>query len=162
MGLILLFAVANPVPVNAQDASKPSTEVQKLSSWVGTWKAEARGYSGTTTCEWYAGGFGLVCNMEGTGPEGQYSSISICSYDPDSKEYTIYTLSSDGPSGMAKGTLNGNTWLFQSDSTANGRSVKNRSTFVDVTPTSQTYKIEVSLDGGPWDVVAEGKSIKVK
>jgi hypothetical protein len=160
--MIWLFGAANSVQVLAQETPMPAPEVQKLASWLGTWKAEDRGYSGTTTCDWHAGGFGLVCRMEGTSPEGKYNSISICSYDPDTKEYSIYTLSSDGPGSLARGTLTGNTWLFQSDSTANGKRVKNRSTFVDDTPMTQSYKVEISLDGGPWDVVAEGKSTKVK
>jgi hypothetical protein len=160
--MMLLFAVAAKAQIPSLEVPKPAAEVQRLASMLGTWKSEMDKSSATNTCEWFPGGFGLVCHSEGTAQDGGYSGIALYSYDPEAKVYTGYSLGSLGPGGMAKGTVTGNTWLFQSESTANGKPVRTRLTLVEVTPTSQTVKMEISMDGSPWTVVGEAKATKVK
>ena len=43
-----------------------------------------------------------------------------------------------------------------------GKPIKLRYTEVQESPTFYTYQAEVSVDGGPWAVIAEGKVTKVK
>jgi len=43
-----------------------------------------------------------------------------------------------------------------------GKPAKYRLTIVEVSPTANTTKVELSVAGGPWTVTAEGKSTKVK
>ena len=175
--VIIVLALAVPClafgqPQTAQPP-KPGPEVQKLAYTLGTWKTEGEAkagnpfgpagkFSGTGTCEWFAGGFHLVCRGESTGPAGKATNLSIAGYDAEAKVYTYYTIASLGWSETAKGSLSGNTWTWLSDGKAAGKPAKFRYTEVLVSPTSSTFKAEYSVEGGPWIVAEEGKSTKVK
>jgi hypothetical protein len=172
--LVVVFVLAFAVPCLAQTAQppKPGAEVQKLAYHVGTWKGEgeikagpfgpAGKFSGTDTCEWFAGGFHVVCRSEGTGPTGKHTELYIFGFDAEAKAYTYYGITSEGESGSSKGSLAGSTWTWLWDGKAAGKPAKYRITEVEVSPTSYTFKIEYSVAGGPWTVVMEGKSAKVK
>jgi len=174
--VIIVLALAVPCLAFGQAQTtqppKPGPEVQKLAYYVGTWKGEgevkagpfgpAGKFSGTDTCEWFAGGFHLVCRGEGTSPEGKRTGLSILAYDAEAKAYTYYGISSFGESDAAKGSLTGSTWTWLWDGKAAGKPAKFREIEEQVSPTSQTFKIEYSVAGGPWTVVMEGKSTKVK
>jgi len=88
--------------------------------------------------------------------------LSILAYDAEAKAYTYYGISSFGESDAAKGSLTGSTWTWLWDGKAAGKPAKFREIEEQVSPTSQTFKIEYSVAGGPWTVVMEGKSTKVK
>src|SRR5215831_731178 len=70
---------------------KPGREVQKLAYYLGTWRGEGETKAGpfgpagklssTTTCEWFAGGFHLVCRGEESGPTGKRTFLKIRAYD---------------------------------------------------------------------------------
>jgi len=55
-----------------------------------------------------------------------------------------------------------NTWHWEWDGMVTGKPAKYRFTIVEVSPTANTTKVELSVAGGPWTVTAEGKSAKVK
>jgi len=170
--LVIIIVLAFAVPCLAQTAQspKPGPEVQKLGYYVGTWKSEGEAkagpsagkWSGTMTCEWFAGGFHLMCRGEGTGPEGKTTSLAILAYDAEAKAYTYHAISSRGESGSSKGSLTGSTWTWLWEGKAAGKPAKYRLTEVEVSPTSSTAKLENSVAGGPWTVIEEGKSTKVK
>jgi hypothetical protein len=176
--LVLVVFLALAVPClafgQAQTAQPPKAgpEVQKLAYNVGTWKFEGEDkaspfgpggkFSGTETCEWFAGGFHIVCRSEGTGPEGKTTELAILAYDAEAKAYTYHAISSRGESGSSKGSLTGSTWTWLWDGKAAGKPAKYRLTEVEVSPTSSTFKLENSVAGGPWTVIQDGKSTKVK
>jgi hypothetical protein len=175
--LLIIVFIALAVPClafgQAQTAQppKPGPEVQKLAYFLGTWKGEgeikagplgpAAKLSGTTTCEWFAGGFHVVCRRESTG-EGKRTQLEILAYDAEAKAYTYYGINSFGESHSSKGSLAGNTWTWLRDGKVAGKPAKFRETEEQVSPTSQTFKIEYSVAGGPWTVVVEGKATKVR
>jgi hypothetical protein len=103
-----------------------------------------------------------VCRSEGTGPTGKTAELEVFGYDAEAKAYTYYGIGSSGESGVAKGSLTGNTWTWLWDQKAAGKPAKYRYTEVQGSPTSFTYKVENSVAGGPWTVIAEGKATKVK
>ena len=88
MGWLLLMKAQI---VSGQEATaqqpKPGPEVQKLTYYLGTSKGEgetkggpfgpAGKLSSTTTCEWFAGGFHLVCRGEEKGPTGTRTFLNI-------------------------------------------------------------------------------------
>ena len=173
--LLVIVVLAFAVPCLAQPAQppKPGPEVQKLAYYLGTWKTEAEvkvgsplypvgKYSGTDTCEWFAGGFHLVCRGEGTGPAGKNTSLGILAYDAEAKVYTYYGISSIGETESGKMTVTGNTWTSTSEGKMADKPAKFRFTEVQVSPTSYTFKFETSVAGGPWTVFEEGKATKVK
>ena len=168
--VVLVFAV--PCLAQTTQPPKPGPEVQKLAYSVGTWKTEgeikagsllpAGKYSVTGTCEWFAGGFHMVCRSEGTGPAGKRTELSILAHDAEAKAYTYYGISSLGESVSSKGSLAGNTWTWLWEGKAAGKPARFRYTEVQVSPTSYTFKVENSVADGPWSVIEEGKATKVK
>ena len=83
-------------------AQKPGSEHKKLEYFVGKWtstgemKASPFGPGGkitaSDTCEWFQGGFAVVCHSQGTGPAGPAKSIGIMGYSPEEKKYTYFGL----------------------------------------------------------------------
>jgi len=171
--VIVVLALVVPCLAFAQATPpKPGPEVQKLAYYVGTWKSEGEAkassfgpagkFSGTDTCEWFAGGFHLMCRGEGTGPQGKMTDLGIFAYDAEAKTYTYHGISSLGESEDAKGSLTGDTWTWLAEGKVAGKPAKFRFTEVQVSPTSYTFKFENSVGGGPWTVIEEGKATKVK
>ena len=105
--LLIMAQIASGQEATAQQP-KPGPEVQKLAYYLGTWKGEgetkggafgpAGKLSSTTTCEWFAGGFHLVCRGEEKGPAGTRTFLNIRAYDEKAKSYTEYGISSLGES----------------------------------------------------------------
>lgn len=81
---LLIVAHAASVPAATAQQPKPGPEVQRLGYYLGSWRGEgetkggpfgpAGKLSSTTTCEWFAGGFQLVCRGEERGPTGKRAS----------------------------------------------------------------------------------------
>jgi Protein of unknown function (DUF1579) len=152
---------------------KPGPEVQKLAYYLGTWKGEgetkggpfgpAGKLSSTTTCEWFAGGFHLVCRGDESGPTGKRTFLNIRAYDEKAKAYTEYGISNFGESEYnTGGSIVGNKRAFVFDIDMEGKLTKLRYMEVQESPTFFTYHAEASIDGGPWTMIAEGKVTKVK
>jgi len=170
--VVLLLAVPCLAFGQAQPP-KPGPEVQKLAYYLGTWKSEgevkvgspshpAGKFSGTESCEWFAGVFHLVCRGEGTGPRGKSTSMGILAYDTEAKVYTYYGISSLGETDSGKMTITGNTWTSTFEGKMADKPANFRFSEVQESPTSYTFKFESSVAGGPWTVIEEGKSTKVK
>jgi len=171
MGVLLALcgAVAAQAP---GEASKPGPEVQKLGYFVGSWKFEGEAkpgefgpggtFSGEETCEWFAGGFQVVCHSSETSTMGTSKGLSIQAYDPEAKGYTFYMINSRGENVFGKGQLAGNTMNVSWEGTMGGKPAKIRGAMVQESPTAYTFKMEGSLADGPWVVIAEGKETKIK
>lgn len=92
--LLITARIASGQEATAQQA-KPGPEVQKLGYYLGTWKGdgETKGgpfgpagkLSSTTTCDWFAGGFQLVCRGEENGATGTRKFLSIRAYEEKAK-----------------------------------------------------------------------------
>ena len=117
------------------------------------------------TCDWFAGGFHLVCRGEESGAAGERKFLNIVAYDEKAKAYTEYGISSLGESEYSTGgSIVGNkrTFVKDLDSDVKGKPIKLRYTEVQVSPIFYTYQAEASKAGGPWTVIAEGKITKVR
>jgi hypothetical protein len=160
--VVVLLALAVPYVAlgQAQTAPpKPGPEIQRLGYFVGTWTTDTE----TVTYEWFTGGYSLIGRVENTGAEEKSSELRIMTYDPNAKDYTQYRVTSLGPGGtLSRMTVAGNTWLAQWDGVASGKPAKYRFSIVEVTPTSFTAKLEVSVADGPWTVAYETTGIKIK
>lgn len=171
--ILVILAQAAPALAAEAEAPKPGPEIEKLAYYLGTWRGEGEAKGGpfgpagklssTTTCEWFTGGFHLVCRGEESGPTGTRKFLNIRSYDEAAKTYTEYGVSSLGDSEYATGgTIVGNKKIFVQNIAAQGKPLKLRYTEVQVSPTLFTYLAEASMDSGPWTVIAEGKVRKLK
>ncbi|HKR33455.1 MAG TPA: DUF1579 family protein [Steroidobacteraceae bacterium] len=163
--MLLAFGVAL-----AQDAPKPGPEQKALGYFAGKWTSEAEMKPGpfgpggkmtsVDTCEWFAGGFQLVCRGQGSGAMGSMTTLGVIAYSPTEKSYTYYGIDSTGMADYSKGQKSGKTWSFGSKSEMNGKPFHSRYTMVESSPTSYTYKWDMSEDGTKWTTVMEGKSTK--
>lgn len=154
----------------APEAPKPGPEHKALSYFAGRWTSESEMKPGPygpggkmtsqDTCEWFAGGFQLVCRSQGKGPMGPTSSMGVLTYSLADKAYTYYGIDSMGSSELSKGTHSGKTWTFTSKSNMRGESFNSRYTIVETSPTSYTFKWDTSPDGTKWSTMMEGKTTK--
>ena len=150
---------------------KPGPEVKKLSYFVGTWKNEgdmkenpfgmpSGKFAGTDKCEWFTGGYHVVCHSTGKGPMGSVHGLGILSYKQEDKVYTYYGIDNMGFAEESKGKVDGNNWVYTADEKMGGKTFHGRYTITIASPDSYSYKYETSEDGQKWNLVMEGKATK--
>ena len=172
---MLIAAVATGVIASGLVAQgsprKPGPEQERIGAFAGRWtyegeaKQSAMGPGGkikvSETCEWFAGGFHLVCRSEGRGPMGPGKGQSAMGYDPAEKTYTYHAINSHGDGFFVRGNVSGPVWTWSNESKVEGKSMKIRATVTEKSPTAYAFKLESSFDGGPWEVIEEGRGTKV-
>lgn len=170
IGYLAAFAQTTPPPA----PPKPGPEHQKLTYFVGNWTTEGEAkpgpfgpggkVTGKDTCEWFEGHFAVICRSEGKGPTGPMKSIGILSYSPEEKVYTYYGTESSGMAmgSVAKGTVQGDTWTYTSEDMMGGQKMKMRATIKQVSPTVQTFFLEMQGPDGKWVPIVESKGTKAK
>ena len=175
MVLAVAWTLICVITVIAQERGgppQPSSEQKKLGVFVGTWKDEAEmkpspfGPGGklslTETCEWFTGGFSIVCHTETTGFMGDVTTLTVLAYDAEGKIYRFYELNSLGGSDAAKGTVDGDTWTFDGESKMGNTLIKTRYTIRIPSPDSAVMSSEISVGGGPMTLLMELKGTRVK
>lgn len=168
----LCLAATLSLTAQPPQAPKPGAEHKKLGYFVGKWTHEGEMKPGpmgpggkatwTETCEWFEGGFAVVCRSEGKGPMGPMKGIGIMSYSTEEK---VYTYAGTDNSGMTmttvpKGTVSGDTWTFTDESMMGGQKVKIRVTVKQISPTEQTFLMEMEGPDGKWMPMMESKGKK--
>ena len=161
----LLVAQAPPMP-------KPGPEQERFHYFVGEWKNEGTmkaspmgpgGKFTGTDHNAMLGDFFLVLHSEDTGPMGPMKGISFMGYDPKEKVYTYDGFDSMGEHERSKGTISGSTWTWLSpEQDMGGKKIKGRFILKEVSATSYTYSYDMSVDGGEWTNIMEGKATKQK
>lgn len=155
------------------EAPKPTAEHKKLDYFAGKWTAEgemkanpfgmpAGPFTSHDTCEWFEGGFSLVCKSEGNSPMGPTKGIGIMSYNTEEGAYTYYGVD-NSPMAMATvphGTVADDTWTYTDESKMGGKMMKSRYVIKQMSPTSYTFKWEIAGDDGSWQTIVEGKAKK--
>jgi Protein of unknown function (DUF1579) len=155
----------------AQGPPPPAPELKKLDYFVGTWSMDGDvkpgpmgpgGKStGTSKYEWMDGNYFLVAHGTFGGVMGEGSETSYMGYDSGKNAYTYDAFNSIGMHETATGKLDGDTWTWLFDENMGGMTMKGRFTMKILTPTSYTYKFELSPDGGSsWNVFMDGKATK--
>ena len=151
---------------------KPGPEHKKLGYFVGKWTTDGDmkpnpfmpggKMTNQDTCEWFEGGFAVLCRSEGKGPMGPTKAFGILGYSAEEKVYIYYGLD-NSPMAMTsvpRGTVQGGTWVYDDEAKMGGKMVKSRYTIKEATPTSYTFKWETLGEDGAWQTVMEGKSTK--
>ena len=167
---LLLATAALQAEEKKMEAPKPGPEVKKLGYFVGTWNTAGEikqnpfmpvgKFTGTTKCEWFPGGFHVVCRDNGKGPMGAMQGLGIMAYNAEDKVYTYMGADSSGMSTSAKGNVDGNNWVYTSEDKMGGKTFHGRYSMVTASPDSYTYKYEMSEDGTNWMTLMEGKTTK--
>jgi len=164
---VALTLISGITVVAQQPASapQPSPEHKKLAAFVGTWKGEAEMKPGpfgpggrmslTETCEWFTGGFSVVCHTETLRNMDDLKTLTVLTYDPEEKIYRLYEFNSVGWSSAAKGTVDGDTWTLDGESKVGGKLIKSQLTIRLPSPDSAVVRSEVSVEGGPMILFME-------
>jgi hypothetical protein len=166
---LLLLGVA--LSARAQtEIPRPAPELKKLDYFVGTWAAEGEikpgpmgsggKFTGTNHVEWMDGGFFLVTHSEFNGAVGKGTETAYMGYDSNDKTYTYDSFNSLGGTDHAKGTVNGDTWTWQSETRMGPQTMKGRLTIKVISAAAYNFKFEVSPDGTTWSTVLVGKDSK--
>lgn len=169
---LVALAAAPVLSAQAPQPAKPGPEIQKLAYFAGKWtstgdmKPGPMGPGGkmtaTSNCEWFQGGFFLVCNGEGTSPGGPMKNVGVIGYNGERRRYTYYGFDNQGHGDPSYGQLSGETWTWEGESMMGGQTVKQRYIITQKNADSYTWKWEMSVGGGPYTLVAEGTDTRVK
>jgi hypothetical protein len=162
---------AKAAPEKKMEMPKPGPEVKKLAYFVGSWtstgdmKENSMGmpagkFTGTSKCEWFTGGYQVVCHETGKGPMGSMHGMGIMSYDPNEKTYTYYGFDSMGMAEAAKGKMDGSNWVYTNDGKMGDKTYHGRYSMDTSSSDSYTFKYETSADGQTWATMMEGKATK--
>ena len=165
LSTVFAFAQNPPMP------PKPGPELEKLKYFLGNWKeagdmkpgpmGPGGKFTGTSRNEWMPGGFFIVLHSTGNmAPMGKVSGTGYLGYDPEEKVFTFHEFNSMGESISAKGNVEGDTWTWTNEEKMQGKVMKGRFTEKITSPTSYDFKFEMSMDGGPFQTVMEGKATK--
>src|SRR3990172_1309228 len=169
--LIILSATAAAVMAQEPQMPMPGPEHKAISAFAGKWSFEGKMNDGpmgpggpvtfTETCAMLEGGFALVCRSEGKNPMGPTKAIAIMSYDPEKKVYTYYAVESGYPAFTATGKNVGTAWNWETVSKMGDQTMNTAVTITLTSPTSQTFEMKMSTDGGKtWTPAMSGKSTK--
>ena len=150
----------------------PGPEHKAVSAFAGKWNFEGKAKAGpmgpggpitfTETCEMFQGDFALVCRSEGKNPMGPTKTLAIMSYDAEKKAYTYYAVESGFPPFMATGKNVGKVWNWKTVSKMGGQTMNTAVTVTVTSPTSQTFEMKMSTDGGKtWLPAVSGKSTRI-
>jgi hypothetical protein len=165
---VIMFLVASataqmPMP-------KPAPELGKLDYLAGNWTSDGEmkpspmgpggKISTTDEAHWMDGKFFLVMHSKFTGAMGDGMALAVFGYDPEKKVYTYNEYNSMGQVNHSEGTITGDTWNWTSDENMGGQILKGRYTMKELSPTSYTFKYEISKDGTEWTTVMDGKSTR--
>lgn len=161
---LLVAQLATPVLAQTPQP-KPGPEVQRLGNFVGTWNLAdelASGkQSGTMVCQWFEGGFALVCNDTYT--TGRGSDMHIFGYDPLGQTYTWYSVM---PTGAGTRVLmlmvDGARWVADWEATYQGKPAKYHREWLEESPTALRYRFTRSVDGGTPILISEWRFTKTK
>lgn len=168
---VMLLAVSLQAQQAPPGPPKPGPELKRLDYALGTWKIEGEfkpfagmpggKFTATQKCEWYTGGFFLMCHSDGTSPMGPEKAISFQGYDPNEKVYTYHEFNNTGDAIDAKGVVDGDTWHWTAESKMGDTKMGVHVTITEVSKTEYTFKLEMSQNGGEFSTVEEYTAHKV-
>jgi len=174
ISVIVFISVCAAFVAAQGPAPKPGPEHQKLQYFVGKWSTTGEmktnpfspggKMTASDSCDWFQGGFAVVCHSEGKGPAGPMKSLGIMGYNSDQKVYTYYGLDNTGMVMMsaAKGTVKGDVWTFLDEGTMGGQPYTSRFTLKTGSPNSYTFSWELQGQDKKWMPILEGTSTRVK
>jgi hypothetical protein len=171
--LALLLCTAAAFAQAPTAPPKPGPEVKKMAAMIGTWTTTydmkpmpgmspgGKGTS-TSTCVWTAGGFGVSCTEKlDMGAMGKTTGVSLMFYDAEAKNYVHSEVDSAGETFVSHGTVNGDTWVFETDSPMMGKPMHSRFTITYTSKDSSEMKFELGPDANSMKVGMDGKQKRV-
>jgi len=158
--LMVLYLCVVPFFIFAEEGPKPGPEVKKLSFYVGKWNetgesragsGEAFGkLSGHELCEWFSGGFSVVCRESTVDSNGTSDGLYILAYDGSKKLYTVYGTDNIGTIYSGTGTLENGMWRWTAEAVSGNSKTVMRYTFNSASGGARTMSVEVGGDNSSW------------
>lgn len=169
--VVTTLLIATAAAIAQPPIPKPGPELKKLDYFAGSWASTGDSKPGpmgpggpmtmTSDGKWMEGGFFIVTQSEyKSASMGNGSGTSFLGYDPLEKVYTYDEFNSSGEVVHAKGTVDGDTWNWTSEMKMGSQTIKTRFVEKILSPTSYTFKFEMSPDGTTWNTVMDGKATK--
>ena len=171
VGVVTLTAAG---AVRGQEQSgAPSPAHQRLDYFVGTWNGvgeqmphspggAAEKFVGTMSCIKFAGGFHVVCSLEGTMGAKEFREMATFGYDGEEKAYTWYDIDNTGMNGLGRGSLERGTWTYLFEMKAGGQPVRLKVALAEQSPTTFLNTAELSVNGKPWEPVVKATFNRTK
>jgi len=78
---------------------------------------------------------------------GPSHEMAVRDYNSDDKGYTYDGFTDMGEHDVSKGTLEGDTWTWTSESKMGSQMMKGKFTIKEVSPLEYTFKYQMSTDG---------------
>jgi Protein of unknown function (DUF1579) len=168
MWLLFITTVLFTTSAMAQMAApKPGPEHKKLDYFTGNWTCDGDSKPGpmgpggkmtmTEDSKWMEGGYFVVMQSAFQSAMGNGSGTSFLGYDADEKKYTYNEFNSMGEAVVSEGTVDGDAWTWIGDMKQGG---KGRFSEKILSPSSYTFKFELSTDGTNWATFMDGKCTK--
>lgn len=170
---VLLGGAGIVLSAQEQQQRKPGPEHRNLAYFAGVWSSAGKMEAGPfgpggemralTKCQWFEGGFQLICRGAGTGPTGQIYNLGIMGYNTDTQRYTYYGIDNAGNGDLAHGQVSGTTWTWEGSWTLGDRNLKTRYVIEAKGPVTYDWKWEIeSGDGKGWTLVASGTDTRTE
>jgi hypothetical protein len=113
-------------------------------------------FNGTSECWLTMGGFGTCDDNVIEIPSGAYRAMGVRGFDRETRSWAIWWLDERYPTNLGepvRGGFRNGVGEFSGDDTLNGRPIKVRFRWTDITPTSARWEQAFSPDGGEtWEV----------
>lgn len=146
----LVITACAPSPAIEIASSRPAA-YEPLQAFVGRWTAKGREAAFVETCDWYHGGFHIVCHSESRRADGSLGrSMSLIGYSADEKVYTYLGIGSRGRNERLTAVYGGGIFEFTGTSRKDGKSIASRIRMGPFTAREVPFIVETSTDGGPW------------
>jgi len=171
---ILAAAIGSIAPAHSQDASKPTqaaaanlTGLHDFDFQVGEWRVHHRVKRPADSLQWLE--FDGTCSnrslMDGWAnvednmfdkPTGVSRGVALRAYDPKTGQWAIWWIDGRDPHGAldppVKGRFENGVGTFYSDGTLNGKPIRTRFIWSQITPTSARWEQAYSSDAGKtWE-----------
>jgi len=161
-----ITALAQNIATDEQPAKK------KLGVFVGKWESDGAvletpfsrpgKVSSSMECRWSPQGNFLICEQLVKDPTGNHTQLSIYSYNSKDGNYNISSMGSGKPPWNGIVIITGNVWTYPGSFERNGKKVEMRTTNDFSVAGTETFKTELSDDGGAhWVTTLQGTAHKV-
>lgn len=158
--VLCFFAVALHVFAEEGQGLKPGPEYRELGFYVGNWNATGESrtspseefgkLSGNEKCQWFYGGFAVICQETTEDKNGTSQSIYILTYDANRKQYTVYGTDNLGTVYTGTGKVEYGTWHWSAEALWGTTKTQMKYTFHPKSGGSRTMSIEIGTDDGSW------------
>jgi hypothetical protein len=158
--LMVLCLYMVPFFCLAEESPKPGPEVNQLSFYVGKWNetGESRSdpsgafgkLSGHESCEWFSGGYSVVCRESTVDSNGTSDGLYILAYDVNKKLYTVYGTDNFGTIYSGTGTVENGTWRWTAEAVSGDSTTPMRYNFNSADAGARTMSVEVGDGNGSW------------